>query len=94
MHDLEELMATTTHRYHSDFARHYYDSGEAEGQIKGKIEGKIEGEIRLLLAVFEGRGLKVSDEARAVIVACDDPALLEAWGRRASTIGSVEELFD
>ncbi|RDI49037.1 hypothetical protein [Nocardia mexicana] len=82
---LEEIMATTKD-YQSDFARRYV--------AEGRVEGRAEGEAAMLLAVLEGRGLAVSSGAKDRIVRCEDPDQLLEWGRRASSVSSVDELFD
>lgn len=62
---LEVLMSTSTHRYNSDFARHFFDRGEASG------------EVRTVLAVLSARGIEVPDHLRADIVGCTDADQLE-----------------
>jgi len=78
---LERLMATTEHKYLSDWARKYYDEGEAKG------------EARALLRILAARGLEISDEARAQVLACQDLARLDAWLTRALTATSVAEII-
>ncbi|MFI5779901.1 hypothetical protein [Nocardia sp. NPDC051570] len=80
-HRLEELMALT-YEYQSDFARRYV------------AEGVVAGEARLLLAVLDSRGISISQDAKDRITSCKDPDQLEMWGRRASTVDSVDQLFD
>jgi hypothetical protein len=86
---LERLMATTEHKYLSDFARKYYDEGEAQGEAKGEARG----EARALLQILAARGLEVSDDARAQVLACQDLARLDAWLARALTATSVAEVL-
>jgi hypothetical protein len=83
---LEALMSTTTHRYQSDFARRYFERGEAKG--------KAEGEARVLLAVLDARGIDVPDDALDRITQCADLSQLETWARRAATAEKVQDLFD
>jgi hypothetical protein len=79
---LEECMATTTgHRYYSDFARRYFDQGEAQG------------EARAVLAVLDARGIEVPDELRERIVGCTDLEQLDTWVRRAATARTAQDLF-
>lgn len=78
---LEDLMASGTYEYQSDFARTH--------QAKGRIEERA----RAILDVLEARGLPVSDEVRARILACNDAAQLAAWHRKAVTAPTVEQVF-
>ena len=75
-------MSTTTHRYHSDFARRYFARGEASG------------EARAVLAVLDARGIEVPAEVREEIASCTDLDQLDEWIRRAATASKVHELFD
>jgi len=86
---LERLMATTEHKYLSDWARKYYDEGEARGRVEGEARGKASA----LLQILATRGLEVSDEARAQVLACQDLARLDAWLARALTATSVAEVI-
>jgi hypothetical protein len=78
---LEDLMAGGTYEFQSDFAKKH--------QAKGRAEGRAEA----VLDVLEARGVRVSDEARARILACTDAAQLAGWVRKAITVTSVDELF-
>jgi predicted transposase YdaD len=71
----------------------FYQRGKAEGEAKGKAEGKAEGEAKALLAVLTARGLRVSDELRARILAAAEVSQLEAWIVRAATAASIDEVF-
>ncbi|WP_433041364.1 hypothetical protein [Dactylosporangium sp. CS-033363] len=77
---LEELMTATSHRYHSDFARRYFDQGEARGEAKS------------LLAILEARGIEVPDETRSRIADCTDSDQLGTWVRRAATAEKIQDL--
>jgi hypothetical protein len=90
---LERLMATTEHKYLSDFARKYYDEGEAQGEAKGEARGEARGKASALLQILAARGLEVSDEARAQVLACQDLPRLDAWLARALTATSVAEVI-
>jgi hypothetical protein len=81
---LEELMAGGTYEFHSEFAKKHQAKGRAEGEAKGRAEA--------VLVVLEARGIRVSGEARARILACVDVDQLDAWVRRAVTVSSVDEL--
>jgi hypothetical protein len=80
---LERLMATSEHKYLSDWARKYYDEGEAKGKVEGKASA--------LLQILSARGLEISDDARVTVLACQDLAQLDAWLARALTATSVAE---
>lgn len=67
--------------------------GELEGKRKGRLEGKLEGKAEAVLAVLGARSVRVSDEARARILACQDVAALERYLTRALTAGSIDELM-
>ena len=86
---LEDLMAGGTYEFQSEFAKTHQAKGRAEGEAKGRAEGLAEA----VLDVLEARGLPVSDEARARILACTDATQLAAWVRRAVTVASVDALF-
>ena len=83
---LEGCMSTTTHRYQSDFARRYFDAGEAKGEAKG--------EARAVLAVLGARGIEAPAGVRERIEACTDLEQLETWIRRAATARTVDDVFD
>ena len=102
---LEELMTTGNYEFQSDFAKKYFAQGEAAGVAKGEAagvakgeaagvaKGEAKGEAKALLAVLGARGLRVSDEARARILACTDATRLDAWVRKAITVSSADQLF-
>jgi hypothetical protein len=83
---LEALMTTTTHRYQSDFARRYFDQGEARGEARG--------EAKAVLAFLDARGIEVPDEFRERIVGCTDLDQLDTWVRRAATADKIHDLFE
>lgn len=95
--DLEELMATGTYEYQSDFARRYFSQGRAEGKAEGvaegRAEGAVEGQARAVLAVLDARGIDVPTDARTRIVECSNLDQLDSWVRRAVTVDSVRDLF-
>ncbi len=103
---LEALMKSGTYEYQSDFARKYVAQGREEGRKegheeglqtglqKGREEGLHEGERVALFEVLAARGLPVEEEARQRILACQEPAQLKRWLRKAVTARTTEELFD
>ncbi|WP_304453454.1 hypothetical protein [Nocardiopsis sp. YSL2] len=94
----EELMATGTYEWQSDFARKYVGQGRAEGREVGREEGREEGRLLAthdaLLRLLERRGIPVSEHERSRINACDDLDQLDTWFDRAITATSTAELFD
>ncbi|WP_329246996.1 hypothetical protein OG417_52715 [Actinoallomurus sp. NBC_01490] len=85
-HYLETLMKLKNYEYQSDFARHYF--GE------GKAEGAVEAVAKTILMVLSARGVCVSPDVRDRIVGCGDLAQLEAWAQRAGVVTTAAELFD
>lgn len=60
---------------------------------KHRVEGKAEGKAEAVVAVLEARGLRLTEQERARILATREIATLNEWLRAAATIGSVGELF-
>ncbi len=87
---LEELMLNGKYEPMSDFAKHHFARGRADGEARGRAEGEARG----VLAFLDARGLAVSDANRARILGCTDLATLDRWVRRAVTVCAVDELFD
>jgi hypothetical protein len=86
---LEAIMATSEHKYLSDFARKYYDAGIAEGQTRGELARAR----TALLTVLAGRDIALSEELRTRIGACADLAMLDAWLVRAVRAADAAEIF-
>lgn len=78
-------METKNREYKSDFARGYFSDGKAEGKAEGVAE--------MILSVLGARGIAASEEVRTRIEECDDLEQLMAWGRRAATAESIEDVF-
>jgi hypothetical protein len=79
---LEELMATV---FRDEFIDGLLDQGRAEGRAAG--------EATMLLRVLAVRGFTVPDDIRQRVQSCADLAQLEAWGDRAVTAESIDEIF-
>lgn len=66
-----------------DLAEAKWAEGKAEGLTEGKGEGLAEGEVKAkreaLYRLLLRTGLAVTDEDRARIQACSDPATLDRW---------------
>jgi predicted transposase YdaD len=88
---LEALMTTAPFR--NAFVDRLLAEGKAQGVAEGKAEGKAQGEARIILRVLAARGLRVSAEIRKRVLSCTDIGQLEAWGDRAATAASVEDVF-
>jgi hypothetical protein len=95
---LEELMATA---FRDEFIDGLLDQGRAQGRAEGEARGRVEGEARgraegeaaMLLRVLAARGFTVPDDLRQRIQSCTDLGRLEAWGERAVTADSLDEIF-
>lgn len=87
---LEAMMESGKYEFQSPFAKKYF----AEGVAQGVARGEAKGEARALFALLDARGIDVSDDVRARILGCEDPAVLESWVRRAASAGSAAEIFD
>ena len=88
---LEELMTTT--EFHHPFVDGLLAEGEARGLADGEAKGLAEGEARMLLRVLAARGLAPPAQIRARVLACTDAARLGAWGERAATANTIEDVF-
>ena len=47
----------------------------------------------MVLRVLTARGFTVTDDIRQRVQACTDLDQIEAWGDRAATAGSLDEIF-
>jgi hypothetical protein len=77
-------MTTTSHRYRSEFARRYFDQGEASGEARGMAKS--------VLTVLEDRGIDVPEAKRNEILQCSDIPTLGGWLHRALTAGTIADL--
>lgn len=68
-------------------------AGQQTGHQAGHQAGLIEGQQQALLSVLQVRGVRVSDEARAQILACTTLATLTAWLKRAATASDLAEVL-
>ena len=78
---LEALMISAPYRYESDFARRYFDQGEARGRAED------------VLAELGARGIEVTDDVRERISGCTDLGQLRTWILRAVTATTADDLF-
>jgi hypothetical protein len=77
----------------TQFKDTFVDRLLAEGKAEGKAEGEAKGEARMILRVLAARGLKVPAEIQQRVLSCADTGQLEAWGDRAATAASLDEVF-
>jgi hypothetical protein len=59
---------------------------------EGETRGEARGRAGMLLEILTSRGLVVTDPVREQILGCRDLATLRAWGLRAVTVASAEEV--
>ncbi len=71
--------------------RNWVAQAEEQGQAKGRAEGEAKGRVDALLAIFEARGLPLSEAERSRITACTDHTRLQEWIQRAVTAESAAE---
>ncbi|MBU3059999.1 DUF4351 domain-containing protein [Nocardia sp. NEAU-G5] len=90
---LEELMATT-YEYQSNLARKYVEEGREKGRQEGRQEGRAQGEARMLLRFLGKRGITVTEDVEARIMACTDREQIERWADKVDIIDSADELFE
>ena len=76
-----DAMISQKYEFQSDFARRYIAEGTAEGRATSVI------------GVLEARGIVLTAEERARILACTDLDILDDWVRRAVTVERAEELL-
>jgi hypothetical protein len=86
---LEELMTTTHPFFRNDFVDRWLNEGRAEGRAQGRAEG----EAHMILRVLRARGVAVPDRVRRQILSCTDAATLAAWGERAATATSIDDVL-
>lgn len=85
---------TKTHRFYSDFARKYFDEGEATGEAKGEARGEARGEAKLLLKLLRVKGFTLTPEQQARIEGCTDTDQLETWAGRLLAATMIADVFD
>ena len=71
------------------FKNEFLDKLEAEAEARGEASGLAQ----MILQVLAARGVTVPVEIRDQVLACTGIAQLDAWGNKAATAQSVEEVF-
>lgn len=61
---------------------------------QGVAKGKVEGKAGAVIQVLEARGIRVSKAARARILRCTEPAVLDLWLQRAVSVEKAVEIFE
>jgi predicted transposase/invertase (TIGR01784 family) len=61
---------------------------------KGREEGREEGQAESILKILSARGLQLTSEDHARLMACRDVSILDELLRRALTLQTGEDLFD
>ena len=84
-----DLMAQGNYEFQSDFFKKRLEEHRAAGMEAGKVAGRAED----VLTVLDARGITVSAEQKARVLACIDAATLDRWIRKAVTVATAEELF-
>jgi predicted transposase YdaD len=74
-------------------AERWKQEGEAKGRAEGKAEGRAQGRAESIFAVLAARGIDVSTDERAHVLACQDMATLDRWLARAVTAAATSGLF-
>ncbi len=92
---LEEMMPAGQHKYHSDFARHYYDAGREEGREEGR-EGRVMASRDLLRELIARKLGELPGFIAERIAGCDDLETLSGWildAGSASDPARISDLF-
>jgi hypothetical protein len=71
----------------------FFDESQQQSFDKGVEKGVAQARAQAVIAVLEERGIAVSDEQRARIMACSDLAMLDRWLRKAATAARADEIF-
>jgi len=63
--------------------------------FKNEFVDKLEaaGRAQMILQVLAARGIETPAEVRDQVLACTDIAQLDAWGSKAATAETIEEVF-
>lgn len=90
---LEDLVATGTFPYMSEYSRRLREEGEAKGEAQGEARGEARGRAEAVVEILTARGVPVTEEARHRILTTTDPDRLRTWTRQAITAATTEELL-
>jgi flagellar biosynthesis/type III secretory pathway protein FliH len=73
---------------------HGLQEGREHGLQEGREHGLSEGKRTSLFAILHARGFVISEEQRALLSSCSDPAQLDRWITRAVLAASLSDLFE
>lgn len=90
---LEALMATVFKSEFLDKLEALAAEAEARGSARGEAHGEAAGRAKMILQVLAARGIAAPAEIRDQVLACTDIGQLDAWGSKAATAQSIEEIF-
>ena len=71
----------------------YGKDKEAQGRARGALEGKLAAKRDALYKIVKARAFTLEDARRAVIEACRDAVVLDAWIDRALVAADVDAVF-
>jgi len=91
---LEEEMKLESYPEQPESVKRILAQGREEGREEGLAQGELRGLITSVIRVLETRGVQVSPEHRARILACTDPQQASRWVARAATVSTADELFE
>jgi hypothetical protein len=75
------------------FKNEFLDKLEADAEARGEAIGEARGEAQMILQILASRRIAVPTQIRDQVLACTDIAQMEAWGGKAATAQSIEEIF-
>jgi hypothetical protein len=88
---LEPILGASAHEVTMTLGERLIEEGRQQGLAAGQAAGRVQAQVEALLRLLALRKLPVSNELRARIEACGDPATLTRWFDRAATAQSASE---
>jgi predicted transposase/invertase (TIGR01784 family) len=70
------------------------EQSEAKGEARGEARGQARGQAESILKVLAARGIELTTESRARLLACRDRSVLDEMLRRALALQPGEDLFE
>jgi flagellar biosynthesis/type III secretory pathway protein FliH len=86
----EATMNSLKYEYKSDFARHYFAQGRAEGKAEGRVEGKAEGRVEIVFKLLTSRFGPLSEGVQDRVHSAQDTQI-DALAERVLTAQTLEE---
>ena len=90
---LDKLAAEAAARGEAEGLARGEAQGLARGEAVGLARGEAAGRAQMILQVLAVRGIETPAEVRDQVLACTDIAQLDAWGSKAATAETIEEVF-